>query len=184
MNSTSQNSKKSRFSLRHLAVLALLTALCVVGRLSFTWIPNFKPVTAIVLLVCFYLGLTDALIVANLMILATSLYLGMGYWVIEQMLAYSLLVLLYFFLMKLKPLRYPLAQVIIAALLGMVYGFIISLFEVFLFRFSSFWAYYSAGIPFDLMSSFGNLVFMLLLIKPFIWFNQHYFDFSKKLTSK
>lgn len=156
----------------------MLSALCVVGRMSFTWLPNFKPVTVMILLICLYLGVVDAMIVANIMIVATGIYLGMGYWIFEQMMAYSLIILIYFFLMWISFLRKFFPQLIIVFMLGMIYGLLMSIFEVYLFGMSSFWAYYARGISFDLMHAFGNLVFMIVLIKPFEFFNHYFIKFK------
>jgi hypothetical protein len=138
----------------------------VVIRLFFTWLPNFTAVTALILLVCLYWGLFDALIVANLMVLATGLYLGIGYWVFEQMLAYSLVLLIYFLLCKIPSLKKLPMQMMLAFCSALLYGFIISACEVFIFRINFFWAYYGAGIPFDLMHASGSFLFMLILKKP------------------
>ena len=147
-------------------MLAIFVAVCVVVRLTFNWIPNFTAVTSLLLLICFYFGLLDSLIVANIMLIATGIYLGMGYWVVGQMLAYSVVLVVYFFLMKVQPLRGLIPQMLIAFVCGLVYGFIISLFIVFILRISNFWAYYLTGLPFDLTHATGNFLFMLVLKKP------------------
>ncbi|MDR2976686.1 MAG: hypothetical protein LBV19_05175 [Streptococcaceae bacterium] len=177
MNFTFQNSKV--FSLKRIALLALFVAVCVVARLSFTWIPNFTPVTTIVLLICFNFGLANALVVANVMLVATGVYLGMGYWVFEQMLCYSLILLIYYFLLKIGFFRKLLSQMVIAFLLGLLYGFLISICEVFIFRINFFWIYYSAGIPFDLMHASGDFLFMLVLSKPFAVLKERFVKFDK-----
>ncbi|MDR0298207.1 MAG: hypothetical protein LBI11_06130 [Streptococcaceae bacterium] len=133
-----------------------------------------------ILLICFYLGVADALVVANIMIVATSVYLGMGYWVFEQMLAYSLIIFLYFSLMRFKALGKLGGQIMISFFVGMFYGFLISLFEVFLFRMGSFLAYYVQGVSFDVMHGIGNVIFMMLLKKPFEFFNRYFLRFKRK----
>lgn len=165
MSSISRNS--NFFTAKHLASLGLFSAFCVVGRLSFSWLPNVSPTTTILLLICFYWGLSDALIVANLMVVATGLYLGLGYWIFEQMLTYSTILLIYYFLIKIDILKKLISQILIAFLFGILYGFIISLCEVFIFKINFFWAYYGAGISFDFMHAIGNFFFMLILMMPF-----------------
>ncbi len=42
--------KKSTFPIRRITHLSLFSATCIVGRLSFTWLPNVQPMSAIGLL--------------------------------------------------------------------------------------------------------------------------------------
>ena len=46
---------------------------------------------------------------------------------------------------------------------GLLYGFVISVISVKLMGINSFWAYYIAGIPFDLLHGLGNAGFYLIL---------------------
>lgn len=166
MNSKFYN-RKYKLTIKHLTMLALLVAICSVGRMAFTWIPNFTPVTTLFLLICLNVGTVDAIIVANLTMLATALYLGMGYWVFGQMLAYSLVLILFSLLIRLGLFKNFIILVGIAFISSMAYGFIISWFMVFTLNFGVFWAYYSVGISYDLMHGFGSAVFMLMLYFPF-----------------
>lgn len=159
-------------TIQRLALLAMLVALCSVARLSFSWLPNFTPVTSIYLLLCLNFGLFDALIVANLTIIATSVYLGMGYWVIGQSISYSLIIILYCFVTRFLFFRHIILQAMVSFMSGIIYGFIISLFMVCLFQISAFWPYYMVGLPFDLIHGFGNFVFIILLFKPFAFFKR------------
>ncbi|HJF17377.1 MAG TPA: hypothetical protein K8V19_07020, partial [Globicatella sulfidifaciens] len=64
--------------------VALLTTLCVVGRIFFAFIPNVQPVTAIIAIVTILLGFKDGVIVSSLTMLVSNLILGMGPWVVLQ----------------------------------------------------------------------------------------------------
>lgn len=80
--------KKSTFPIRRITHLALFSAACIVGRLSFTWFPNVQPMCAILLLLVCYGSYSDAMIVAVIGLLGTNLYLGMGSWTISQLVAF------------------------------------------------------------------------------------------------
>jgi hypothetical protein len=173
MNSA-YSSSSWKLSAKHLTIIAMLVALCSVSRLAFTWLPNFTPVTTIFLLICLNFSFADALIVANITMVATGVYLGMGYWVFGQMISYTLVLTVFYLLTRLPFLRKLYSLLGLAFFSGLLYGFIISLVMTFIFNIAVFWAYYSTGLPFDLMHAFGSAVFMLVLYLPFQAFKPYY----------
>ena len=147
-----------------LAVLAMMTALCHVGRIAFQFLPNVQPVTVIVLILTLVMGVPDGLTVGVLSIFLSNLTLGMGTWTIAQIASYTVLVLLTGLL---RPFRhhkmfYP-CFALFAGVSGYLYGLIISLVQAPFFGIKKFWVYYMAGIPFDTMHALGNLGFYLIL---------------------
>ncbi|OTN75900.1 hypothetical protein A5886_000976 [Enterococcus sp. 8G7_MSG3316] len=156
--------KKSTFPIRRITHLALFSAACIVGRLSFTWLPNVQPMSAILLLLVCYGSYSDAMIVAVIGLLGTNLYLGMGSWTISQLVAFTCMVTFFYIVTRLPFVkRHIMCQAVLAFLSGMLYGFFVSLVEVYLYQLPSFWAYYLQGIVFDMLHGSGNLVFYLLL---------------------
>lgn len=170
---------KLKFSLKRLSTLIMLSTICIVARIYFQWIPNVQPVTAIFLLISLYLGLAPSLLVANITVLVTSFYLGIGHWTIGQMLSFSLVIFLYSLLCKIPFAKKLGFQILLLFLSGMFYGLIFSIFEVYLFQMAHFWPYYLAGVSFDFMHALGNVGFFLLLRKPFEVFNKKFFQSSK-----
>ncbi|MFV0558601.1 MAG: cobalamin ECF transporter [Enterococcus sp.] len=156
------------WSTQKITYLALLAATCVVGRLLFTWLPNIQPMTTVFLLLAFYTTLSQALFVALLGLLVTNLYLGMGTWTISQMIAYTVIICFFYCLRQLPLLqKHRFLQAILAFLCGLLYGFVVSIMEVFIYQLPSFWAYYFQGLSFDLMHGVGNFGFYLLLAPIF-----------------
>ena len=62
--------KQKNFTL-WITQIALLTTLCVVGRIFFAFIPNVQPVTAIIVIVTILLGFKDGVIIASLSMLVS-----------------------------------------------------------------------------------------------------------------
>jgi hypothetical protein len=145
----------------------MLIALCVVARMTFTFIPNVQPITTIFLLVALHFSVIDSLIVANATMIVTGLYLGMGPWVLGQMIAYTAVILTFWLLTRVHFLKNLIGLSILALFSGFFYGFVISIYYVQLFQIASFTAYYLAGVSMDVMHALGNVGFMILLIKPF-----------------
>lgn len=156
------------FGVRRLALLSILTALCYVGRLMFQFIPNVQPVTAVLIILTLTLGMADGFIVAILSIVLTNFLLGMGPWTIAQIASFGVLILVTGLIMKpfYSPSQKRNRRILFALFAffgGLLYGFIISLLTVKMMGITSFWAYYAAGIPFDLLHGLGNAGFYLIL---------------------
>ncbi|SDI72954.1 ECF transporter S component [Natribacillus halophilus] len=150
---------------KKITLLAVLIALCVVGRIVFVYIPNVQPVSAIIIICSFFMGPVFGLILAVGSAILTNLFLGSGIWTIFQILAWGTIGLFSGWLgvifpnMKIKSLAF------IGALLGYLYGFIVSLNMLVIAN--HFLAYYLAGLPFDTYHAMGNLIFIVLL-SPFL----------------
>ncbi|CZR08926.1 Uncharacterized membrane protein [Trichococcus flocculiformis] len=165
--------KQSNFSVKRIAVLSILVALCYVGRIVFQFLPNVQPMTAVLLIITLTFGTRDGLIVTALSLILSNLVLGMGPWIFYQMISY--MVIIGFTGVFLRPLYRKMEtkwlMVIFAFLAGLLYGFVISIFSSKMFGMTNFWSYYLMGVPFDLMHAFGNAVFYLILepiLRPLI----------------
>lgn len=147
-----------------IAVLAMMVALCHVGRIMFQFLPNVQPVTVIVLLITLSFGVKDGLIVGVLSIIVSNLTLGMGIWTIAQVASYAVLVLLTgLFIPFQKKDWFDSVFVVYVGLSGYLYGLIISVIQAPFFGIHKLWPYYLAGIPFDSLHAIGNVGFYLIL---------------------
>ncbi len=161
-------SKKSYFTVKRIALLSVLTAFVTVGRLGFAlpFLPNIQPVTTMIILIILAIGTIDGLVVAVLSLLLSSVFLGMGPWVIMQILSYAVIVLL---TALIKPFyhRGSLVNRIVFALwtgmTGLIYGLVISYLSYRFYEMPSLLAYYLNGVYFDLLHGIGNVAFFLIL---------------------
>lgn len=184
LNLIMPNSKQKSiafFSIKELTYLALFTAACVVGRLFFQFIPNFQPMTAIFLIVATQLGVLRSLIVSILSVVITSIYLGMGIWTVEQVVAYAIILLVFYLLYQYAGLKKSLVlQILFSFLMGLLYGFIFSVMDFFLYGMSQFLPYYSQGLLFDLLHGLGNALFYGVLFPVIAMLLKRYPKFTKK----
>lgn len=169
------NNHSDKFTVQRLAILAILTALAMVGRILLQFIPNVQPVTAILIIITLTLGTADGIIVAIGSIFLSNLLLGMGPWTLAQILSFIIIILITGIFIR--PIYLPhknwkhLFISGFAFFTGILYGFIISIITVKMMGINNFWAYYLAGIPFDIMHGLGNLAFYFILepiISPLI----------------
>lgn len=149
--------------------LALLIALCVVGRMAFQWLPNVQPITVVLMLITIHSSWLDGCLVATGSILVSNIFLGMGPWTIAQILSYMFVISFvasgkYFIEKgKFKKKGRMLAYTLISFLAGILYGFVISVITAFMLGIAHFWVYYLQGISFDVLHALGNVGFYLIL---------------------
>lgn len=161
--------RKKYFSVQRIALLAALTALCHIGRLVFQFIPNVQPMTTILLMITLVMGTIDGLVVALLSLLLSNMFLGMGPWTLSQFIAFTTIILVsgcfrpLYRMQAMHPLVKKLIVTMLAFLMGLLYGFIISIVEVRLFGIAHFWVYYLQGVSFDFLHAAGNVGFFLML---------------------
>ena len=150
---------------KKITLLAVLMALCVVGRLVFVYIPNVQPVSAIIIISSFFMGPAFGIILAAGSAILTNLFLGSGIWTVFQILAWAFIGIVSGFLGKVFPNMKIILIAIFGAMFGYLYGLIVSLNILVVTDY--FWAYYLAGLPFDTYHAIGNVAFILLLY-PFL----------------
>jgi len=144
-----------------LTLIAILSALAVVGRYALNFLPNVQPVTAIIIIGGLFLGPVSAFVMALLITFLSNVLLGMGIWSIWQVLAWGIIGIASGLLGKWNR-GIPLYVIAFFAVLsGYFYGFIISLVTYQIA--GHFWPYYLAGLPFDTMHAIGNAVFIVIL---------------------
>ena len=85
---------KRRTGVRRITLIAVMTALSIVGRFIFASLPAFKPVSAIVILTGIYLGGEAGFLVGSLCAFLSNFYFGQGPWTPFQMAALGIIGLL------------------------------------------------------------------------------------------
>ena len=109
-------------SLRYLARIALLAAVCVVLRYAFAGLPNIKPITALYFLLVDFEDLKGSLLVMSISIFVSSFLFGMGPWVLFQILSFTVVICLWYLLYRRLGLF---GQSMLALILAFSYGLVI-----------------------------------------------------------
>ena len=76
---------------RRLVIIAVMTALSVVGRSVFALIPMFKPITAIVVITAIWIGPESGFLVGSLSAVISNFQFGQGPWTPFQMFAWGMI---------------------------------------------------------------------------------------------
>jgi len=151
---------------RRLVITAIMTALATLGR----FIPVFKPVTAVAVMSGSYLGGEAGFLTGAISALISNFYFGQGPWTPFQMLSWGLIGYFAGSMQKLlKKSKVCLAAY--GAVAGIVYSMIMDVWTV---------LWYSGGVslelylasmvtalPHTLIYAVSNVVFLLIMSKPF-----------------
>ena len=155
---------------RRMILVAVMTALSVVGRFVFMAIPGFKPITALAVIIAMYLGGEAGFLTGALSALISNFYFGQGPWTPFQMLSWGLLGLLAGFLARpLKRSRVLLSVYGIFA--GVAYSFIMDVWTVLWynggFKPALYVAALGTALPYTIAYAVSNVIFLNLLARPF-----------------
>ena len=154
----------------HLVIIAAMTALSVFGRIVFSFLPGFKPCTAIVIITALYMGRESGFMTGAMTALISNFYFGQGAWTPFQMLVWGLTG--YFAgmladkLIKSKPLL-----VTFGIISGAAFSLIMDLWSCLwadnAFVLSRYLALVGSSAFFTLIYAVSNVFFLLVLSKPF-----------------
>lgn len=150
--------------------VVVLTALSVTGRLLFAALPNFKPVSAIVILagVCF--GRQSGFLTGALSALVSNLFFGQGPWTPWQMYAWGLMGYVAGALASTKLFRRPWVVLLYGFLASFGYGFLMNSWMLFSFVHPVTWqaalATYGAALAFDATHAVSTVAFLSVTLLP------------------
>ena len=161
--------ERGKSSSKKLMIVAVMTALSVLGRFVFAPLPAFKPVTALVVITAMYLGSRAGFMTGALSAVLSDFYFGQGPWTPFQMLSWGLIGFAAGIAAPaLKKSRVLLALYGIAA--GAVFSLIMDVWTVVWydgsFKPGLMLAAVTASLPFTAIYAVSNALFLLLLAKP------------------
>jgi len=156
--------EKSKPSVEHLVLVAILVAIAVMGTLPTAAIPGLQAASFIIIMTGIVFGKETCFITGVLTPLVMSLFLGLGYWTVLQMIAWGLMGLTAGILSsRLEKNRY--ARAIFGFGWGFFYGGITNISMLpFLSSITtaSLVGVYAASFPFDLVHAVTNTVLLFL----------------------
>lgn len=151
---------------RELVIIAALCAMAVAGRMAFAVLPEFKPVTAIVIITGVALGAETGFLVGAVTMLVSNMMFSQGPWTPWQMFAMGLVGFLAGWLCRvglLRPARGPLC-VFGALVTVLIYGFVMNLQSALAWNHALSWSillsYCATGFPMDCIHAAATWVFL------------------------
>ncbi|MBQ2895718.1 MAG: ECF transporter S component [Oscillospiraceae bacterium] len=162
--------EKRTVGTRRIIVIAVMTALSILGRFVFAPIPGFKPITAMIVITAIWLGGESGFLVGVLTVVISNFYFGQGPWTPFQMFAFGMIGLIAGFLAEpLKKSRVALALYGVFA--GVAFSCIMDVWSVLWyengFHPQLYWGALLTAVPYMFSYAVSNVIFLLLLGRPF-----------------
>ena len=155
---------------RRMVIIAVMTALSVIGRSIFSVIPTFKPITSIVIITAIWIGPESGFLVGSLTAVISNFQFGQGPWTPFQMFAWGMIGLIAGYIGK--PLRTSrIALAVYGAFAGVAYSMIMDVWTVLWYGEGFQWNLYLAALgtalPYTIGYAVSNVIFLLVLGRPF-----------------
>ena len=154
-----------------IVLIAVLTAIAVVGRIILMSIPAVNLASFIIIMVGVVFGKEEGFLVGALTAFVSGLFMGMGYWVLFQMLAWGLMGASAGFLAS----RFDSVgfRIVFGLLWGFLYGWITDISAIFYsgtaLEITTIIALYLDGVSYDLTHGVTNAVLLVVL---YDWFKK------------
>jgi energy-coupling factor transport system substrate-specific component len=149
-------------SVRELVLLALCTALIFGLQVAMAPLPNIEPVTLLIMLYTRMFHRRTLYIIYAFALLEGLLY-GFGIWWIMYLYVWTLLWLA---VTLLGPDQHPVVMAVTAGVFGLVFGALCAIPYIFISGIPTAFAWWVAGIPFDLIHGVSNFLIALVLYAP------------------
>lgn len=154
---------------KEMMIIAVMVSLAVVGRIIFTPLPGFKPVTAIVVITAMYFGGEAGFLTGALSAVISDFYFGQGPWTPFQMFVWGLIGFIAGVIAD--PLK---RSRILLGVYGIISGVLFSLLmDVWTvlwwdgsFTLTRYLAATVSAARFTVVYAVSNVIFLLLLQKP------------------
>ena len=159
---------------RELVIIAVLCAIGVAGRVAFFMLPQFKPVTAVVIIAGVAFGGEAGFLVGAVTGFVSNMFFGQGPLTPWQMFAFGIIGFLAGVLFrKGLLLRSRTALCIYGGLATfLIYGGIMNTASMLTSQpsptWDMLWPYYLQGIPFDLIHALATVVFLYIAAEPML----------------
>lgn len=161
--------EKNQYQSRELVLIALLSTLAVVGRMLFFFVPQVKPITAIVIFAGVYFGSQSGFLVGSMSMFLSNMLFGQGTHTLWQMYAMGLIGFLagLFFSKKRHVLSVSIygffAVMLIYAPLMNLSSALFAIHEV---NIQNLLPFFIAGLPWDIVHGVSTVIFLVLLYRP------------------
>ncbi len=167
--------EKRKPQARELIVISVLCAIAVSGRVAFSMLPQFKPVTAIVIIAGVCLGGETGFLVGAITGFVSNFFFGQGPWTPWQMFAYGIIGFVAGILCRQGLLkRNRLSLSVFGGIVSLfVYGGIMNTANVIFTQAKPtaemFIVSYINGLPVDLIHAASTVFFLWLMAEPMIY---------------
>lgn len=161
--------EKDKASTQKTVMLAVMTALSVVGRIAFSYIPSFKPVTAIVMICGMYMGAESGFLCGALSALISNFIFMQGPWTPFQMFIWGAIGFLSSIaapILKKSKICLSVGGAAAAVIYSLFMDIWTTLWSDGAFNLSRYAAFIISALPTTAVYAVSNVIFLLLLTGP------------------
>lgn len=148
--------------IRQLVTLGLLSAILLVGQLALAPLPNIELVSTL-LIIYTQAFKKQVFFIIYVFALLEGLLFGFGIWWVSYLYVWSILALIVLLLQKLDS---AILWAVVSGAFGLLFGALCAIPYLVSGGAGAAFAYWSAGIPYDILHCGGNFALTLLLYKP------------------
>ena len=161
---------------REILLIAVMAGIAVVGRMAFFMVPQFKPVTAVVIITGIGLGAEAGFLTGAVAGFVSNFFFGQGPWTPWQMFAFGIIGFLAGLIFRKKRNKKGKAQTVKICIFGgiatfLIYGVIMDIASVLNISKDVTWELLAAsmisGIPFNMIHGISTVIFLAVLAQPF-----------------
>ncbi len=154
---------KINLSAKKVAYLGISLALMEIGKIALDFLPNVEVITLLFIVFTIFYGWNTLLIAAGF-ILIECCFKGIHIWTLMYLYIWPLLIVLVYIANKHKAGH--LFYCILSGLFGLFFGLMCTIPYVFFGGINTAFAWWVAGIPYDIIHCVSNFIICLVLFKP------------------
>jgi len=151
--------------IKDIVIIGMLSAIMITVQVAFAFLPNIELVSLLIILYTLVLGRKTLFIIYVFVILEGLLY-GFGLWWFNYLYIWTVLFLIVWLL---RSIRSPFLWAIVSGLYGLSFGALCSIPYFILSGIPTGFAYWIAGIPFDITHAISNFTITLVLFYPLFY---------------
>lgn len=157
-----QKQNNSRVTIKDITIMALMVAIIEVCKFALAHIPNVELTSFWIIMFTLYFGARIFYIIPVFILIEGAVY-GIHLWWIMYLYAWPLLAIVTLLLRKMKGAW---EWAMISGIFGLSFGALCAIPYIFTSGIYGAFAYWVAGIPFDLIHGIANFLIMLVLYTP------------------
>lgn len=142
--------------------MGLLSAILLIGQMGMSFLPNIEPVTCLVIIYTLVYKKRVFPIIYTFVILEGMVF-GFGIWLVSYLYIWSILAVLTLLLQKNQSV---VIWAVVAGAFGLLFGALCAIPYLIAGGLGAAFAYWSAGIPYDIIHCAGNFTITLIIFQP------------------
>lgn len=148
--------------IRTIVTMGFLSAILFLGQLGMASLPNIEPVTVLLIIYTLTYG-KKVFPVIYTFVLLEGLVFGFGIWWISYLYIWSILALI---VLAFRQNTSVILWAVVAGAFGLMFGALCAIPYLISGGPGAAFAYWTAGIPYDILHCAGNFVLTLVLFRP------------------